>query len=536
MSSAPISGTLRSGRYAIIGELGSGSQAETLDAVDKLNGRAVAIKRFQVRGAKGWKDVELAEREARVLSTLSHPNLPVYIEHFEEDGALYLVMEKIEGETLASLRRRQATLTHADIARFFADADSVLSYLHSRVPPIIHRDIKPGNVILRRDGSFAFVDFGSVRDQLKPEGGSTVVGTFGYMAPEQFQGRALPGSDVYAVGATALSLVTGREPEDLPHRGLAHRRTRRSGQRRRAVARARVELDARSRPGQACRRACRPLARAGALRAARPATRLPSPRQPPPTLPRIGASCANKDASNVGTSATRGGAFETSSKSKSGKRPGARAARRAAFAASAPVTGSDRRSGFGPGGPVVLMVVVLALTVARLANWGLFRVFLPTLLFALSLFFGRPLRRAAWRCREVGVEGDRGLSQASDAVRGRLLGQAIDTSGEEIEDLEHDSAPRTRVAGSPLRVAVDPEPEVEPLRGADCRALNGASRADYSDLLLGSRFFFSSSGTTRATRFCTTSLTMRSRLFSSVDSASRPSGMRKPPMSARPPP
>src|SRR5450432_173323 len=212
--------TLRGGRYAIVGVLGAGSQAETLDAVDKQGGCAVAIKRFQVRGAKSWKDVELAEREARVLATLSHPNLPVYVEHFEEDGALYLVMEKIEGETLSSLRKRKSRLSNDDIARFLSDAELVLGYLHSRVPPIIHRDIKPGNVIHRADGSFAFVDFGSVRDQLKPEGGSTVVGTFGYMAPEQFQGRALPGSDMYAVAATALSLVTGREPEDLPHRGL----------------------------------------------------------------------------------------------------------------------------------------------------------------------------------------------------------------------------------------------------------------------------------------------------------------------------
>src|SRR5262249_48199659 len=72
----------------------------------------------------------------------------------------------------------------------------------------------------RPDGSFALVDFGAVRDRLKPEGGSTVVGTFGYMAPEQLQGRALPATDVYSVGATALRLLTGREPETLPHRGL----------------------------------------------------------------------------------------------------------------------------------------------------------------------------------------------------------------------------------------------------------------------------------------------------------------------------
>jgi hypothetical protein len=86
---------------------------------------------------------------------------------------------------------------------------------------VVHRDIKPSNVLLRKDGSYALIDFGSVRDRMKPEGGSTVVGTFGFMAPEQFQGRAMPASDVYAVGATALAMLTGREPEDLPHKGLA---------------------------------------------------------------------------------------------------------------------------------------------------------------------------------------------------------------------------------------------------------------------------------------------------------------------------
>ena len=85
----------------------------------------------------------------------------------------------------------------------------------------MHRDIKPGNVIRRPDGSFALVDFGAVRDKLKPGGGSTVVGTFGYMAPEQFQGRASPKSDVYGLGATALAMLTGCEPEELPHEGLA---------------------------------------------------------------------------------------------------------------------------------------------------------------------------------------------------------------------------------------------------------------------------------------------------------------------------
>ena len=189
--------------------------------MDRREGRAVAIKRFDVRGAKTWKEAELAERETRVLQSLSHPKLPRYFDHFEEGGALYLVMEKIDGESLAALQKRGAALSDADALRFLRDASEVLDYLHGRAPPVIHRDLKPGNVIRRPDGSFAFVDFGAVRDKLRPEGGSTVVGTFGYMAPEQFQGRALPASDVYAIGATALSMLTGRQPEALPHKGLA---------------------------------------------------------------------------------------------------------------------------------------------------------------------------------------------------------------------------------------------------------------------------------------------------------------------------
>jgi hypothetical protein len=213
--------TLRDGRFVLLESLGEGAQGQTFAGVDKREGRPVAIKRFDVRGARTWKEAELAEREAMVLQSLSHPKLPRYIDHFEHEGALYLVMEKIEGESLASLRRRGVVFGETDVVRLLSDASDVLDYLHSRVPPVIHRDLKPGNVLRRPDGSFAFVDFGSVRDKLRPEGGSTVVGTFGYMAPEQFQGRAFPASDTYGIGATALCMLTGQEPEALPHKGLA---------------------------------------------------------------------------------------------------------------------------------------------------------------------------------------------------------------------------------------------------------------------------------------------------------------------------
>lgn len=216
-----VADSLRDGRFVLLEPLGEGAQGQTFAGVDRREGRPVAIKRFDVRGARTWKEAELAEREAMVLQALSHTKLPRYVDHFEHGGALYLVMEKIEGESVASLRERGVAFGERDIVRLLSDAADVLEYLHGRTPPVIHRDLKPGNVLRRPDGSFAFVDFGSVRDKLRPEGGSTVVGTFGYMAPEQFQGRAFPASDTYGIGATALAMLTGQEPEALPHKGLA---------------------------------------------------------------------------------------------------------------------------------------------------------------------------------------------------------------------------------------------------------------------------------------------------------------------------
>ena len=444
MSDAPSAGTLRAGRYAIIGVLGAGSQAETLDAVDKQDGRAVAIKRFQVRGAKSWKDVELAEREARVLATLSHPNLPVYIEHFEEDGALYLVMEKIDGETLASLRRRKVSLSSQDIARFLTDAESVLSYLHSRLPPIIHRDIKPGNVIRRADGSFALVDFGSVRDQLKPEGGSTVVGTFGYMAPEQFQGRALPGSDVYAVGATALSLVTGCEPENLPHRGLAIDVPAALGRAAepwlvRALS-AMLEPDPDKRPTRV------PAPGAGRRAAARPA---------PSSAPdwRVVRDQGREERRRARDEGRR---FRRELKEQF--RDESRRVRREARSYRA-VRGDPwrrRQHGIRAVAPLLLSVAVLALTAARISTWALFRVFLPLLLLFSTLGLSRRARRVAFRCRELASQIDGGLTHAIDSVRANMLGSELET--EEPSGEPH-TAPstRTRVSNAPLRVETDPD-------------------------------------------------------------------------------
>jgi len=212
--------SVKGGRYALLRRLGQGSQAETFLAVDKGQGAEVAIKRFDVREAKTWKDVELAEREAIVLRSLSHPNLPAYRDHFEEDGRLYLVTQYVPGVDLGELLRSGGRLSQPELLELTGTLADILGYLASRIPVVVHRDIKPRNIIRTPEGRFVLVDFGSVRDGLRTEGGSTVAGTFGYMAPEQFQGRALPATDVYGVGVTLLSLLTGSAPERFQHRGL----------------------------------------------------------------------------------------------------------------------------------------------------------------------------------------------------------------------------------------------------------------------------------------------------------------------------
>jgi tRNA A-37 threonylcarbamoyl transferase component Bud32 len=392
----PLPETLREGRYRLLGVIGSGAQAHTYDAVDTRTNHALAIKRFSVRGARSWKDVELAEREARVLSELSHPNLPKYIEHFEEDGALYLVMEKVEGQTLGQLKRSAGSLGAPELYRFLSDAAEILGYLHGRAPAVIHRDIKPHNVIRRPDGSFALVDFGSVRDRLRSEGGSTVVGTFGYMAPEQFQGRALPASDVYGVGATVIACLTGEEPENLPHKGLAIDVKKALGAHRDPAFTGLLERLLDPDPDRRAHDLGRALTEAfGSPRYREPARSRarPEPEQrawaPPPA------------------------------------RPGA------------------------PVGPLLVVLVTLSLLVARLATFGLFRVALPVLLTLLALFFGGSLKNAARRCIEVGLAGEDGLRRAARRVRGidppppkrgkrgryRVAPSKVyDTEGEAVED------------------------------------------------------------------------------------------------------
>ncbi len=209
-------------RFANPERIGRGSQGETWRAHDMDNDRDVAVKVFDLGKVRDWKAFELFERECKVLRSIDHPNVPKYYEDFadEKAGRYYLVMELVEGRSLAQDiedTKRRNTEQLADLLRQLL---GVLEYLHDLHPRVVHRDIKPGNVIVRADGSAVLVDFGAVARPFQEKGGSTMIGSFGYMAPEQLHGESGPRTDLYSLGATITAVAASAEGEDLPRKGL----------------------------------------------------------------------------------------------------------------------------------------------------------------------------------------------------------------------------------------------------------------------------------------------------------------------------
>jgi serine/threonine protein kinase len=215
-------GPLIAGRYRLGPRLGKGSQGEIfLARDDKARGaddREVVVKRLIPRGT--WKSFELFEREAKVLSQLRHAGVPRHYATVEEPpGTFNLVMQRVPGDNLRDLLARRR-LSETELRDVLVRCLEILDYLATRTPAVVHRDIKPSNIMRAPDGKCALVDFGGVLDAAREQGGSTVVGTFGYIAPEQLHGQATPATDIYALGATIVALAGGVEPEDVPRKGL----------------------------------------------------------------------------------------------------------------------------------------------------------------------------------------------------------------------------------------------------------------------------------------------------------------------------
>jgi hypothetical protein len=186
---------------------------------EDAQGRTVFLKELRFATAPNAKVLEAFEREAHLLRQLRHPAIPRFLESFSEGEGprtrLYLVQELVEGHSLAEELQR-GPLPEAEARDMARQVLDILVYLQSLSPKVIHRDVKPLNLLRRLDGSIALVDFGAARDLTRAvTHGATLVGTFGYMPLEQLGGTVDETTDLYGLGATLVHLLGQRPPWEL---------------------------------------------------------------------------------------------------------------------------------------------------------------------------------------------------------------------------------------------------------------------------------------------------------------------------------
>jgi predicted Ser/Thr protein kinase len=160
------------------------------------------------------KAVEMFNREAALLIKLNHPQIAKVLDHFDDGGRNYLLIEYINGQDLRQLVKQHGPQAEETVLRWGLQVAEILAYLHDRSVPIIHRDVTPDNLVVRDDGTLTMIDFGAANEFVGTATG-TLVGKQSYIAPEQFRCKATTQSDIYALGGTMYYLVTGRDPEAL---------------------------------------------------------------------------------------------------------------------------------------------------------------------------------------------------------------------------------------------------------------------------------------------------------------------------------
>jgi serine/threonine protein kinase len=204
--------------------LGENPGRQTWLALDPTQQEPVVVKLLAFGGTMQWDELKLFEREAMLLRQLSHAKIPKYRDSFSlDDRTLWfgLVQDYINGPSLKDLLQQGHRFSEAEVRRIATQVLTILRYLHSSNPPVLHRDLKPSNIILDADNSIYLVDFGAAQDRGARAGATfTVVGTYGYAPLEQFGGRAVAASDLYALGATLIHLLTGTAPAELPQRDM----------------------------------------------------------------------------------------------------------------------------------------------------------------------------------------------------------------------------------------------------------------------------------------------------------------------------
>ena len=205
-------GSILDNRYRVVRHLGSGGMASVLLCEDERLGRRVAVKRLH---ADSPEDVEQRfNREAKLGASLNHPNLVAVFDTATDDEGVLIVMEYVDGQPLSRLLRR-GPLRPEEVSRMVSELGDALDHAHAQ--GVVHRDVKPGNVLIREDGVTKLADLGiaTASDGTRITRSGTVLGTAAYMAPEQLDGRgAGPPADIYALAAIAFEALGGRKPRE----------------------------------------------------------------------------------------------------------------------------------------------------------------------------------------------------------------------------------------------------------------------------------------------------------------------------------
>jgi serine/threonine protein kinase len=212
-------------RYRINGLLGRGAICQTFVAQAVDAGELVAIEMLACPRSEEKAILESVQREASVLPYLNHPGIANYFDVLtlpaEKDTYIYLVRELVEGQSLADALKRGWQPQEGEVRAIAAEVLDSLNYLHWHKPPVFHRNIKPGNLILRRDGSIVLVDFGAIRDIYRSlMGGAIAVGSDTYRPLEQLRGHIYPASDLYSLGATLVALLKGSSSTEVPSKTM----------------------------------------------------------------------------------------------------------------------------------------------------------------------------------------------------------------------------------------------------------------------------------------------------------------------------
>ena len=206
-------GTLLNGRYRLDEQVGIGGMARVYRGFDIVLERQVAVKTLNREVASDSDPLERFRREARAVARLSHPHIVTVIDAGEDDGTPYIVFEYIEGETLKHRIRRLGRLEIPEAVAYAIELARALGAAHEQ--HIVHRDVKPQNVLIDGDGRALITDFGIART-LTEQGltaDGRVLGTTDYVSPEQALGRPVTGqSDIYALGVVLFEMLTGEVP------------------------------------------------------------------------------------------------------------------------------------------------------------------------------------------------------------------------------------------------------------------------------------------------------------------------------------